>query len=146
MITLDPIVAFTYTEVICYFLIYLFTCLTVVINIIAGCAILAQMQAHPTAKSFIYKLIENYEGLRIICADDIAIGSYATSLYSDFGEKFGNEDNEYDNIDLCDVSSLCYALFFCVSLKLLFMIYFLCKFSGALYALVSCCVYIFYYH
>ncbi|KAH7679087.1 hypothetical protein IHE45_06G036000 [Dioscorea alata] len=54
------------------------------------------MQAHPAAKPFINKLIENYEGLKIICGDDNATGSYATSLYYDFGEKFGSEDNEND--------------------------------------------------
>ncbi|KAH7686092.1 hypothetical protein IHE45_04G081400 [Dioscorea alata] len=55
------------------------------------------MQAHPAAKPFINKPIENYEGLKIICGDDTATGSYATSLYSDFGEKYGSEDNENDN-------------------------------------------------
>ncbi|XP_039138769.1 uncharacterized protein LOC120276102 [Dioscorea cayenensis subsp. rotundata] len=70
MITLDPIVAFTYTE------------------------------AHPAAKAFINKPIENYEGLWIICGEDSATGSYATSLYSDFGEKtIGDENNENENSD-----------------------------------------------
>ncbi|KAH7663054.1 Myb/SANT-like domain-containing protein, partial [Dioscorea alata] len=69
MITLDPIVEYTYTE------------------------------AHPAAKPFINKPIENYEGLKIICGDDNATGSYATSLYSDLGEKYGFEDNENDNND-----------------------------------------------
>ncbi|KAH7687471.1 hypothetical protein IHE45_04G167500 [Dioscorea alata] len=58
---------------------------------------LFSMQAHPAAKPFINKPIENYEGLKIICGDDTATGSYATSLYSDFGEKYGSEDNENDN-------------------------------------------------
>ncbi|XP_039134234.1 uncharacterized protein LOC120271626 [Dioscorea cayenensis subsp. rotundata] len=70
MITLDPIVAFSYTE------------------------------AHPAAKAFINKPIENYEGLRIICGEDSATGSYATSLYSDFGEKtIGDKNNENENSD-----------------------------------------------
>ncbi|KAH7690398.1 Myb/SANT-like domain-containing protein [Dioscorea alata] len=68
MITFDPIVAYTYTE------------------------------AYPAAKPFINKPIDNYEGLKIICGDDNATGSYATSLYSDSGEKYGSEDNEnYNN-------------------------------------------------
>ncbi|XP_039130813.1 uncharacterized protein LOC120267181 [Dioscorea cayenensis subsp. rotundata] len=70
MITLDPIVVFTYTE------------------------------AHPAAKAFINKPIENYEGLRIICGEDSATGSHATSLYSDFGEKtIGDKNNENENSD-----------------------------------------------
>ncbi|KAH7679037.1 hypothetical protein IHE45_06G033000 [Dioscorea alata] len=67
MITLDPIVAYTYTE------------------------------AHPAAKPFINKPIDNYEGLKIICGDDSAIGSYATSLYADLGDKYGSDDNDNDN-------------------------------------------------
>jgi len=55
------------------------------------------MQAHPAAKPFINKPIENYEGLKIICGDDNATGSYATSLYSDFGDKFGSDDNDNEN-------------------------------------------------
>lgn len=55
------------------------------------------MQTHLVSKPFINKPIENYKGLKIINADDNAIGSYATSLYSDFGEKYGNEDNENEN-------------------------------------------------
>ncbi|KAH7672066.1 hypothetical protein IHE45_09G029000 [Dioscorea alata] len=55
------------------------------------------MQAHPAAKPFINKLTENYEGLQIICGDDSATGSYATSLYSDLGDKYGSEDNDNDN-------------------------------------------------
>lgn len=55
------------------------------------------MQAHPAAKPFINKPIENYEGLKIICGDDNAKGLYATSLYSDLGDKYGFEDNEIEN-------------------------------------------------
>ncbi|KAH7671934.1 hypothetical protein IHE45_09G020800 [Dioscorea alata] len=55
------------------------------------------MQADPAAKPFINKPIENYEELKIICGDDNATGSYAASLYSDFGDKYGSDDNENDN-------------------------------------------------
>ncbi|XP_039134205.1 uncharacterized protein LOC120271588 [Dioscorea cayenensis subsp. rotundata] len=68
-ITLDPVVAFTYTE------------------------------AHPAARAFINKPIENYENLRIICGDDYATGYYATSMFSEFEVPSEHEDDNPDNGD-----------------------------------------------
>ncbi|XP_039143525.1 uncharacterized protein LOC120280675 isoform X1 [Dioscorea cayenensis subsp. rotundata] len=67
VIILNPLVAFKYTE------------------------------AHPGAKPFINKPIENYEGLRIIFGEDSATGSYAASLFSDFADKSENEGTDNDN-------------------------------------------------
>ncbi|XP_039133563.1 uncharacterized protein LOC120270578 isoform X2 [Dioscorea cayenensis subsp. rotundata] len=77
VIILDPLVAFTYTE------------------------------AHPGAKPFINKPIENYEGLRIICGEDSATGSYAASLFLDFADKSENEGTDNDNgeSDPVDIAS-----------------------------------------
>ncbi|KAH7679314.1 hypothetical protein IHE45_06G050400 [Dioscorea alata] len=58
------------------------------------------MQAHPAAKPFINKPIEIYEGLKIICGDNNATGSYAMWLYSNFGDKYGSGDNENENNEL----------------------------------------------
>ncbi|KAJ0985961.1 hypothetical protein J5N97_004317 [Dioscorea zingiberensis] len=65
MIVLDPIVCKVYTD------------------------------AHPAAKPYINKPIDNYEGLRIICGEDQATGSYATSIFSDFGPA-GADDVDTD--------------------------------------------------
>ena len=41
--------------------------------------------------------IENYDGLRTICEEDNATGSYATSLFSEFGDRSDNDENNNDN-------------------------------------------------
>lgn len=48
-------------------------------------------------KAVINKPIENYEGLRIICGEDNATGSYAMSLYIDFAKNPISEDASNDN-------------------------------------------------
>ncbi|XP_039120076.1 uncharacterized protein LOC120256443 [Dioscorea cayenensis subsp. rotundata] len=66
---LEPVVAFTYIE------------------------------DHPAARPYINKPIENYEALKIICGEDYATASYATSMFSEFGDRSENEDNNLDNGD-----------------------------------------------
>lgn len=48
-------------------------------------------------KPFINKPIENYEGLSVICGEDNATGSYAASLYSEFGDNPEIEESNNDN-------------------------------------------------
>ena len=50
-------------------------------------------------RHFINKPIKNYEGLRKICKKEDGMGSYATSLFSNFGDKFDNEENNNDNVE-----------------------------------------------
>lgn len=57
------------------------------------------LQAHPAARAFINKPIENYENLRIICGDDYATGYYATSMFSEFEVPSEHEDDNPDNGD-----------------------------------------------
>ena len=58
------------------------------------------MHSHLTTKPFINRSIENYKGHRILCGKDNAIGSYATFVFGDFGDRPGNEDANTDNIKL----------------------------------------------
>ncbi|KAJ0963508.1 hypothetical protein J5N97_028630 [Dioscorea zingiberensis] len=51
------------------------------------------VEAHPAAKAFINRPLENYESLKIICGDDHATGSYAKSIFENFGERVDLEDN-----------------------------------------------------
>ncbi|XP_039126549.1 uncharacterized protein LOC120262487 [Dioscorea cayenensis subsp. rotundata] len=61
---------------------------------------LTYIEAHPAARLFINKPIENYEVLKIICGEDSATGSYVTSLFSEFGERSKNEvNNNDDNVE-----------------------------------------------
>lgn len=55
-------------------------------------------------KAFINKPIENYEGLRVVCDEVNATGSYAASVYSDFGERSENEEFNMDNIESVPVN------------------------------------------
>ncbi|KAH7683610.1 hypothetical protein IHE45_05G194500 [Dioscorea alata] len=63
---------------------------------------LAYVEAHPAAKAFINKPIEQYEGLRIICGDDNATGAYATFVFADLGgngsENEGNNMHDFDEV------------------------------------------------
>lgn len=42
---------------------------------------------------FINKPLRNYDGLCIICGDDITIGSDTTSMFRDINKRLGEEDN-----------------------------------------------------
>ncbi|XP_039141232.1 uncharacterized protein LOC120278518 [Dioscorea cayenensis subsp. rotundata] len=60
---------------------------------------LAYVEAHPATKPVINKPIEHYEELRLICGEDNATGSYATSMFDDFGDKSDHGGNNMDNFD-----------------------------------------------
>lgn len=51
-------------------------------------------------RHFINKPIENYEGLRIICGENNAMGLYATSLFSYFRDRFENKEFNSNIIEL----------------------------------------------
>lgn len=51
-------------------------------------------------RHFINKPIENYEGLRIICGENNAMGLYATSLFSYFKDRFENKEFNSNIIEL----------------------------------------------
>ncbi|XP_039133280.1 uncharacterized protein LOC120270346 [Dioscorea cayenensis subsp. rotundata] len=53
-------------------------------------------EAHPAAIPFINKPLSNYDGLCIICGDDNATGSYATSMFANIEERLEEEDMELE--------------------------------------------------
>ena len=55
---------------------------------------------------FVNKPTENYEGLRVICSEDNATDSYATYLFLNFRDRYGNVDNNNDNEELAPVEDV----------------------------------------